>query len=127
MVRNNYALRITHYALFIFCLVFVLCSCVAAPPSDCRDELIMHKWVIYDNFEKEKCSLCFENERMKLKARIDDNTVFDFDEEYIADTEKITVISDDYGTINIKYTIKNDKLILTYIDKEITFKKENKG
>lgn len=108
-------------------MVLFFCSCTAAPPSDCCDELVMHKWVIYDSFEKEKCTLSFADGRMLISAETGDNSVFEFNEEYIADTEKITVISEDYGILNISYKIKNDKLVLTYIDKEITFKKEIKG
>ena len=108
-------------------LVSVFCSCTAAPPSNCRDELIMHKWVIYDSFEKEKCTLSFADGRMMISAEIGDNSVFEFNEEYIADNEKITIISENYGVLNIGYKIKNDSLVLTYIDKEITFKKKIKG
>ena len=104
--------------------VMVLCACTAALPSDCRDELVSHKWAIYDNFEEEKCTLCFDGEHMLINAKIDDDTIFKFDEEYIADTEKITVISENYGVLNINYKIEKDSLVLTYIDKQITFKKE---
>ncbi|MDD6490170.1 MAG: hypothetical protein PUG48_10260 [Clostridia bacterium] len=107
-------------------MVLVFCSCTAAPPSDCRDELIMHKWVIYDNFEKEKCTLSFTDGRMMISAEMGNNSVFEFNGEYIADNEKITVFSENYGILNIGYRIKSDSLVLTYIDKEITFKKEIK-
>lgn len=108
-------------------MVSAFCSCVAAPPSDCRDELVMHKWVIYDSFEKEKCTLSFADGRMLISAEMSDNSVFEFNGEYIADTEKITVVSENYGVLNIGYKINSDSLVLTYIDKEITFKKEIKG
>ena len=107
--------------LFAVIIILLFCSCTAAPPSDCRDELITHKWVIYDSFEKEKCTLSFADGRMMISAETGDNSVFEFNEEYIADTEKITVISENYGVLNIGYKIKNDKLVLTYIDKEIIF------
>ena len=47
--------------------------------------------------------------------------------ECFIDNEHITVISDDYGTVVFDYKLNDDKLILEYYKKNITFIKDGQN
>lgn len=112
--------------IILLCIVFLFCGCTSAPPSDCSDELISNNWLLYDGNNAKSGKLSFSDGYIILSADIDESNPFVLKEECIVDTEKIVITSENYGILNIKYTISGDNLTLSYSNKNIILKKENK-
>lgn len=105
-------------------IILLLSSCTPAPPTSSANELVSHKWILVDSFDKSKGSLSFSDGRILFDAQIDENTVFKLNEEYIIDEEKITVASENYGILVISYKISGNRLSLSYTGNKIILKKE---
>lgn len=112
--------------LFIL-ILSLLCGCTPAPPTNSVDELTSNSWILYDGDNNKSGKLVFSDGHVIFNADIGEEKDFKLDEEYIADNTIISVISENYGTFNINYTISGNSLTLSYLGKEITLKKEKNG
>lgn len=104
-------------------LVMMTGGCtVNAPPRSAADELRVHRWIP----KSAEGNLVFQDSTVQLSVQQGDNCI-ELCGEYFTDKDKLTVISDTYGTVVMYYELTADKLILKYFDKEAVFTKADEA
>ena len=107
-------------------LLLLLPGCTDSPPLSSADELNLHRWSIFSDTDNISGILFFKNNSLTLEAELNGEKTSIKGECFI-DNEHITVISDDYGTVVFDYKLNDDKLILEYYKKNITFIKDGQN
>ncbi len=98
-------------------------ACQAAPPMSPKEEIVLHEWSVLDSFGKEQGSLSFSDGKMNLHANVSDEN-FKMTEECLMDDKKIVVNSEEWGVVEMDYTLSGEWLELTYCGKKITLRKK---
>ncbi len=102
----------------IICIAVVISfsACHPSAPETAAQELCIHTWVSEDH----KGTLTFHDNIISIsipcnqgKTKLTGN--------YFANEEIITVVTKDYGNIELNYKLDNEKLLLSYAGTEMTF------
>ena len=99
-------------------------ACVQAPPRTAAQELDRHRWTVQSSGHDKSFggSLSFEGGRLTLETVTGsrENTLSG---EYTADDKTITVLTDAGETLTMNYKMQDNRLILGFSGKEVTFVK----
>ena len=95
--------------LLITVFLFSGTSCALAPPRSPAEEIALHSWYL----SGQKVRLSFEGDEMTIRSEGSDDRIY-LKGKYFTDEDKLTVLSDDCGTVIMTYRLVADKLELTY-------------
>ncbi|MBQ8133739.1 MAG: hypothetical protein IJ192_04960 [Clostridia bacterium] len=113
--------------IFIIGIVFLnmmlMCSCRKESPETAQQELAAHKWSL--SSEQGKYSLTFEDDSLTLAGKMSDSETFDLRGKYFADDSRLTVVTEEYGTVDFDYVLENEKLKISCFGMEVVFLDDN--
>ncbi len=111
--------------LYIICISVMIftSACTASPPTTAAEEIQRHDWQMLDSSGEEYASLTFDDDRFFLKAQVYDSPL-SLSGEYYVDEDTISVDTESFGTILLKYKLNSDELTLTYFGKSVVFLKK---
>ena len=103
----------------IIFISLLLSSCRDSPPASAKDEITSYEWTITDVSGNTHGYVSFPDGKIKIS-----DDLIDFTGDCTIDENCITVNSENYGVVNISYTIDGDTLELEYLGKKISTKKK---
>ncbi len=114
---------------FIVMMMLILGGCEASPPVSPSEEAVMYSWSLKNENEgnineKPGGSLSFNDDRICLKLKKADGSELKIDGFFEIDDNHIIIISEKYGTVNLKYSLTGNELRLAYNDSALVFTKE---
>lgn len=101
--------------------VIFLSACREQSPTTAAEEISRYNWSLTGEYGE--CSLHFDNDTAELSANISAEETIKVRGKYFTDENTITVDTDEYGTVVFAYQLKDDKLILTFCETNITLTK----
>ncbi len=112
--------------IMILCVcltIILLSSCRTCPPSDVSEEIASYIWISKN--EQGECRLALDGKKLQLQCVSADKKEMILNGKYFADENTITVEGEDFGTVVMKYSLKNEKLTIDMYNMSIIFTKEN--
>ena len=125
MKKIAFKLKAPEIVLYIICISSIIftTACTASPPTTAAEEILRHDWHMLDSEGEEYATLTFDNDRFILEAEIYDSPL-SLSGECFVDKETISVDTENFGTIIIRYKLSSDELTLTYFGKSVVFLKK---
>ncbi len=99
--------------------MILMCSCRRESPETAAQELAAHKWSL--SGEQGECSLTFDDDSLTLVGKMNDSETFDLKGKYFADDSRLTVVTEEYGTVDFDYVLENEKLKISCFGMEVVF------
>ena len=131
-VRKNLHYNNIFFTAFVFafaaaliCVSVTLQGCAAAPPQTAAEEIKLFEWVRTEEkggANEQLGYLVFTENGISLTSVQGENRL-DLTGECVIEESTVTVISENYGTVVMGYTLSSDKLTLSYSGKGATFVK----
>ena len=107
----------------ILCIaVSILGGCAASPPGSAGEELVRHRWILGEGKERQ-CRLTFSDHTLTLTAQGFGEEV-SLSGDCFVQEQRITVLSEEYGTVCFDYSLRGDKLLLSFFGKNMTLVKQ---
>lgn len=107
-------------ALILFLFIIMSSSCSGAAPLTSNEEIKLHRWNIYSETDDISGFLTINKNELTLDAELSGEKISLNGESFI-DDNRITVLSDEYGTVVFEYKLIDDKLTLVFYNKKLTF------